>query len=361
VVVAASAKEGLEVAVREQPELIIADPLIADMAGDELAARLHADPATARTPLIGLSHNPSTARLRTFLDSGYDDYLIKSPDVLPLLQASIADLLESDNALQRGKGMLIAFLGPKGGLGTSSLCVNLANCIAENEPRPDIVVMDLVLPMGSLAEIVGYNGPEDLVAISHRPLSKTTPAFFRQFLPHMDEWRFWLLAGMPQPDESVKLNFVRIRSIVSALRSAYDFVLIDLGRSLSRISIPLMQRADVVVITTSTDLASIALTKNLWGFLKTKGLDGSAVYLILNRVGGAEGLSKAQAEQTIGLPIRVTMPFLGENLALANNQHKPYVDKYAGDTATIILRRAAQEITEVAKKRRAPPPLPRSP
>jgi pilus assembly protein CpaE len=351
VLVAASGEEGLKVAAREQPELIIADPLMADLPGEELAARLHSDPATARIPLIALSHNPRTARLRSFLDSGFDDYLIKSPQVVDLLKASIAELLESENALQQEGGKLIVFISAKGGVGTSSFCVNLASCIAQVEPKPGIVVMDLVLPMGSMAEIVGFQGPEDMVTICEKPLSETTPDFFQRRLPRMNAWRFQLLAGVPQPDQSAKLNFVRIRSIVSALRTAYDYVLVDLGRALSKISIPLIQRADLVVITTSTDLTSIALTKTLWGFLQTKRLDGSRVFLILNRVGGIEGLTKVQVEDAVGLPIRATMPFLGENLSLTNNQHKPYPERFPTDTGTIILTTAARQIVEAAAER----------
>ena len=351
VLLAATGEDGLKVAAREQPELIIADPLMADLPGEELAARLHSDPATARIPLIALSHNPRTARLRSFLDSGFDDYLIKSPQVVDLLKASIAELLESENALQQEGGKLIVFISAKGGVGTSSFCVNLASCIAEVEARPGVVVMDLVLPMGSMAEIVGFQGPEDMVTICEKPLSETTPDFFQRRLPRMNAWRFQLLAGVPQPDQSAKLNFVRIRSIVSALRAAYDYVLVDLGRALSKISIPLIQRADLVVITTSTDLTSIALTKTLWGFLQTKRLDGSRVFLILNRVGGIEGLTKVQVEDAVGLPIRATMPFLGENLSLTNNQHKPYPERFPTDTGTIILTTAARQIVEAAAER----------
>ena len=59
---------------------------------------------------------------------------------------------------------------------------------------------------------------------------------------------------------------------------------------------------------------------------------------------GLEGLNKSQAEESLGLPIRMTLPYMGSNFALANNLHQPITIKYPTDTASIILKDAAKEI-----------------
>ena len=59
---AASGKEGLIAAWRDRPDLIIADPLIPDLKGEDFAMRLRQDPRTAHTPLVALSRDPQPAR-----------------------------------------------------------------------------------------------------------------------------------------------------------------------------------------------------------------------------------------------------------------------------------------------------------
>ena len=66
-----------------------------------------------------------------------------------------------------------------------------------------------------------------------------------------------------------------------------------------------------------------------------------------------EGITKAQAEETIGLPIKTTMPYLGGNFTLANNLNQPITKKYPTDTASIILKDAAEEMVKLARRLRA--------
>jgi hypothetical protein len=77
------------------------------------------------------------------------------------------------------------------------------------------------------------------------------------------------------------------------------------------------------------------------------------VYAILNRAVGLEGVTKAQAEQMIGLPIKTTMPYMGGDFSLANNLNQPITVKYPTDTASIILKGAAEEIVNLARRLRA--------
>jgi pilus assembly protein CpaE len=353
VLVAGSGKEGLVAAWRDHPDLVLADPVMPDLAGEELATRLRSDARTARVPLVALSSDQNKARQRSCLRAGYREYLVKSPQVLPNLKATLARLTGGAAKPAAEGGLLIAFLSAKGGTGTSSLCANLAMNIAEDYPRERVVVADLVLPIGSIAGIVGYDGPEDLVTVAGRPSAELTPDSLASSLPSIDAWRFLLLAGSPDPDRTNALDVGRLGEVVAALKLACDFVVLDLGRSLSRISLPLIEHADLVAMIVGTDMSTVTLSKTVWDYLHAKGVQAPSVYLILNRAVGLEGVTKAEAEQIIGLPIQTAMPYLGGNVSLANNQHHPYTFKFPTDTASIILRDTARQMAGLAQKMRA--------
>jgi pilus assembly protein CpaE len=160
------------------------------------------------------------------------------------------------------------------------------------------------------------------------------------------------LAGSPDPESSNYLKVARIGEIVTSLKSAYDYVLLDIGRSLSKFTLPLIQHADLVVLVMSTDLSSITLTKTLLEYLQAKNVGNNYIYEILNRAVGLEGLSKAEADKLLGIEIRTTVPYLGSNFSLANNLHQPILVKYPNDTASVVMKGSAQQMVELAKKLR---------
>ncbi|HXQ37667.1 MAG TPA: hypothetical protein VN843_26905, partial [Anaerolineales bacterium] len=216
-----------------------------------------------------------------------------------------------------------------------------------------VVVADLILPIGSIGQIVGYQGNLNLVTVADLPSGQTNDEYFRKNLPEPELWQFQLLAGSPDPQHGNILKGERIEQIVDVLRLAYDFIILDLGRSLSRISLPLIQKADLITLIVSTDQSTIQLTKTVWDYLQAQGIDNQRIYAILNRAVGLEGLTKAEAEEITGLTIKTTLPYMGSNFALANNLNQPITTKYPTDTASIIFKETAADMVRLARRLRA--------
>lgn len=348
-----SGKEGLIAAWRDHPDLIIIEPSLPDLRGEDLASRLRQDPRTQQLPLVALSSDKTATRLRSCLDAGFNEFIVKSGEAVPLLVEAINRLLMGNATKPRQGGFLIAFLSAKGGVGTSSLCANLAMNIAYNQPEVSVAVVDAVLPLGSIAPIVGYEGGQNLVTMADLDPTKSTAEFFRENLVKLADWRFHLLSGASDPESANHLQVGRIREIVDIIKQAYDYVILDLGRSLSKFNVPILQEADLVSLVIGTDIGSVTLTKTVLDYLHSKGVANSSIYAILNRAIGLEGVSKPDAEKILGLEIKTSIPYLGIQFATANNQHQPLSLKFPKETATIILREAAQQMTEMAHRLRS--------
>lgn len=353
VIQAGSGKEGLIYAWRDRPSLVVIDPTIKDITGEELARKLKQDPRSAAMPLIALSSDPSAARVRSCLDAGFSDYILKSGQAMPVLMETSSRLLGVTVMAAKKGGLLMTFQSAKGGTGTSSICANIAMNMLANQPEVRVAVVDLVLPIGSIASIVGYDGLQNIVTVSDLPPEVATPDFFVDTLPQMNVWRFSLLAGSPDPESSVHLKVARIVDIITALKDAYDYVLVDIGRALSRITLPLIQNADLNILVVSTDTSTISLTKTVLEYMKGKGVSLAAIYTILNRAVGLEGLSKGDAEKALDIPIRAALPYLGGNMVLANSQHQPFSLKFPKDSASIVFQEAAKEMVTLARNSRS--------
>jgi len=189
--------------------------------------------------------------------------------------------------------------------------------------------------------------------VADLPSGQTNEEYFHSNLPEPELWKFQLLAGSPDPQHGNILKGERIEQIVDKLRSAYDFVILDIGRSLSRIGLPLIQKADLITLIVSTDQSTIQLTRTVWNYLQTQGIDDQRIYAILNRAVGLEGLTKTEAEEIIGLKIKTTMPYMGSNFSLANNLNQPITTKYPTDTASIIFKETAGDMVRLARHLRA--------
>ncbi len=353
VIQADSGKEGLIHAWRDRPDLMVMDPTIADITGEEIARKLKQDARTANMPLIALSSDPSAARIKTCLDAGFSEYITKSGQAVPMLNETIGRLLGITSTITKQGGLLMVFLSAKGGTGTSSICANIAMTVGQDQPEARVVVVDMVLPIGSIAPIVGYEGPQHIVMIADMPVEETPPEFFRDELPELNIWRFHLLAGSPDPESSNHLKVGRIWDIVTALKESYDYVFVDIGRALSKIALPLIQHADLVTLVISTDISALSLTKTLWDYVKNKGVDASSVFTILNRAAGLEGLSKPDVEKALDLQIKASMPYLGSSFAFANSHHQPFTLKFPNDTASIVFHEMAKEMAALAHALRA--------
>lgn len=352
IIQAGSGKEGLIIAWRDRPDLIIIEPNLPDLKGEDLASRLRADPRTARTPLVALSSDPTTQRMKSCREAGFNEFIPKSGEAVSTL-IEVIDQLFGGTPTRRQGGHLIVFLGAKGGMGTSSLCANLAMNVALNQPELRVAVVDIVLPIGSISPIVGYEGEQNLVTVADLAPGDSTSHFFRDRLTLMTEWRFYLLAGAPDPEVANHLQVGRIQEIIRELRHAYDFVLVDLGRSLSRFAMQVIHQADLVTLVIGTDASSVSLTRTVLEYLRAKGMSDSTLYPILNRAIGLEGLSKPDVEKELGIEIKTAIPYLGSHLAMANDQHTPFAVKFPKDTATVIFRECARQMVETVKHQRS--------
>ena len=355
---ASSGKDALIVAWRDAPDIVLFDPLLTDIRDEEFISKLRNNPRTKTTPLIALSSDPGPSRREACINAGVDEYIVKSSQALASLQQILARIFSTEISTEVARagqqlGLLLVFLSAKGGTGTSSLCANIAMNIKQGQPDARLVVVDLVLPIGSIGQIVGYEGNLNIVSVADLPGGQTSGDYFYKNLPRPELWQFQLLAGSPDPQRGNALNGERIGRIVDTLRSSYDFVILDLGRSLSRISLPLIQQADLITLIVSTDQSTVKLTQTVWHYLQSQGIDSQKIFTILNRAIGLEGATKAEAEEIIGLPIQTTLPYMGGNFSLANNLNQPITIKYSTDTASIILKGLAVDMVKAAHRVRS--------
>ena len=350
---AASGKEALILAWREIPDIIILEQDFPDISGEEVVQKIRNDRRTKDKYIIAFTSEKPSDTLLSLVDIGIAKG--EGGDV-ELLQA-INNYQKSQTAQRETtgatvdeviypemKGHLIVFLGAKGGTGTSSLCANIASIFADQHNDLRHAVVDLVLPVGSIAHIVGYADHLNIVSISKMDQAEMTPEFISEQIPKLGLWNFHLVSGSPDPEASKELNVDHIHGFINSILRYYDFVFVDLGRTLSKISIPLILKAEQVVVTLNNDMSAINLTKIVFDYLWTSGLKPTHVFPLINRTVEVERTSMEEIQTILDIEIQGGIPYIAANISLANYLHQPITYKFPDNLVSIALKQIAAKI-----------------
>ena len=207
---AALGREGLISAWTDRPRIIILDPALPDMSGVELITRLRQDHRTSKIILVALSSRENPQEMADLLAAGCSEYMVKSSQTVQKLLELLPRYIRGEHNVPKKQGRLIAFLSAKGGTGTSSLCANIAMCLASEKTDKKVAVIDLVLPIGSIAHIVGCSDRLNLVTAARLGPDQMTAAYFKDNLPRVSGWYFDLLAGAPDPESANQMPGDRV-------------------------------------------------------------------------------------------------------------------------------------------------------
>ena len=320
--IAPTGKEGLIIAWRDQPDIIVTELELPDIEGIELIQKFRQDHRTQKTPLYGFTAQSNPELTVEAMDAGLDQFIVKQSDAVDelLRQLSGEEIIPQVTHPVSGppqKGALTIFLGVKGGVGTSSICLNVAQQLSKLDPETSIAVVDLVLPIGSLATITGSQSDIDLNYLSNMSVNELTPDFLRQHLPTPHGWAFKLVQGAPDPFRAAELNSDRLASIL---------------------------QADAVVTVLIPEPECVANALAIHAFLDEEGIEDPHILFVTNRPLPSEGFTTELAAGALGRGVDVAVTHMGADLQLANSLHAPLSLRFPEERVTRAIDILATKI-----------------
>lgn len=346
----ATAKEGLIVAWRDQPDVIILELELPDLDALDVVRRLRSDSRTSNKEIIALTTHAELETSNSAHEAGVDEIILKQSDAVDLLLRTLAEsrspIDEIDTHPLR-PGRLVSFLSAKGGVGTSSLCMNVAHLMSQREPDTSTVVLDQVLPLGFLGRIAGVQSPIDIVHLttSVEPY-ELTPDFLRINLPAPTPWQFRLVSGARDPIEGAKLDADRLAPALQSLRSAFGRVVVDLGRTLSPLTIMTLRQTDLIVIVFSPTPDTVASTSAVLHYLRHEGIGRERLLMVSNRPLGIEDDVRSDTEKVLNRKVDFSFPNVGQDMYLSNRMHMPMESRVPDSEGTRQLGKLTKYIMD---------------
>lgn len=339
------APNGLEALrlVRDQlPDLVITDVRMPELNGIELTTRLRGHHRTARVPIIMLSSMAEAKDALVGYSAGADEYLPK-PFELALLEAKIKALLgrsTSEVTARPTRGKVIVFAHAKGGVGNTSLAINVATVLASSSPGA-VGLFDLDVEFGNVASFLNVTPTKYLADLGSDAPAQVDEAYFEQFVTQAANIRIVVAANLPERAELVTLPAIRLA--IDRLRSTCDYVLIDVPASFTERTLMALDTCDLICLITSPSLPALRATRDCLSVFEQMGLPTDRVRLILNH-STTHAVGLQEAATVLGRRPDFIVP-RSENLDQAANTGRPVVtfdprDPIVGDlkglTSTIV-------------------------
>lgn len=331
--VASTGREGLAEATQAPPDLVVLTPELSDVNGLNVARRLRVDARTRGVRVFMVSARTQPHDILNGALAGADAYFSRYPGVETEIVARVVAELSPRAGPAVEAGRIVAVVGAAGGVGTSTLALNLAHVLGG---QMRVLVADLAAPMGTLADRIGAEPgaagwPDSLSGA--RSSVVTRP-----------EWACDVLTGLRDPYTVAGARMERIADAVLGLQPEYDLIVSDLGRGLDGPGPHLLPRAAVVVAVLSADATQVGPARRVLDHWQARGVSAERMLLVVNRAHGADGLTLPQLERALGLMAWAEVPY-GRMLA-AQMTHEPLERSYPRDPAAAVIRDLAAGLAQ---------------
>ncbi len=306
---AASGEQALQKVTEVTPDLIILDIMMPDMDGYTLAKHLRDQPATQNVPILFFTAKSDIDDKIAGFQAGGDDYLTKPIHPTELL-SRIKVLLQRSNrqTAEAERGKLIAFLPVKGGIGNSTLALNTAILLSEQETEKKILLIEFRDGSGSIAMQLGSRSSRGLHDLTKERSLLTQQLLDAQLIRHSANLH--VLAASSKPAGTTDpITETFTKKFLPMVLSKYDYVLLDLPTKTDKTMVPILHRADYILITMEPNRIALRLGKGVLEQLETLNIGEYKIKVeLMSRAPSASAITRQTLEKEIRLEILGSIP-----------------------------------------------------
>jgi len=301
-------------------------------------------------PILAVSSRGDGQSILQALRAGAKEFLT-APVVLEEMLLALTRLKQnrvssdgtpSSNGNIKTESLVITIVGSRGGVGCTSLAVNLG-CNLAQENNLNVALVDLDLALGD-ADVALDLIPDYTLADVAMNIDRLDMTFLRRSLCKHESG----LSLLPHPVQMEDISLIHedhLQRVIGLLKASYSHLVFDLSKRFTPTDLTAMRNSDVILLIAQLELTSL---RNVVRMLHTLGNEeglGDKIKVIVNRVGGEEGdISLKKAEETIGRQIFWQVPNDYKAMLGARNAGVPLYSHAPKSKAQLSLVGLAQAL-----------------
>jgi pilus assembly protein CpaE len=367
--VARTGQEGCDLAKEIRPDVVLMDINMPDMDGIKATEIIRRSVPHAQIVILSVQSDPNYMR-RAML-AGARDFLVKPPAVDELTAAirRAGHLAHDEKAKVRqpfpqqptgrvgpaplapisGYGKVIVVYSPKGGTGCTTVAVNLAVAM-HNEDTP-VVLVDGNLQFGDVAIFLNEQARNSVIDLTPRA-DELDPEIVEEVLIHHAASGLKVLAAPFRPEHAEDVSGEELVKVLHYLRRLYAYVIVDTASTLTDATLGVLQDAsDLIVLLTTQDIPSIKNARLFLDLSDALGIERRRILFVMNRFDKRIGITPEKVRDNFKQEVVAVLPLDERTVIPSVNRGVPFfINNKSQPVARAVISLAEairQRITEL--------------
>ena len=341
---ARSGKEGIQLAQELDPDVVLMDINMPDIDGISATEVIRQKSPHIQVVILSVQGDPNYMR-RAML-AGARDFLTKPPMGDELISAirragEMAHAERAKGAQQRhgvvsasgapismsslapiSKGKIITVYSPKGGTGCTTIAVNLAIALNNEDTRTALV--DANLQFGDVAVFVNEQGKNTILELAPR-VDELEPDVVEEILIKHEASGVRVLAAPQRPEMAEKVSADQFAKVLQFLQRMYSYVVVDTSPILTDVILSTIDISDVIVLVTTQEIPAIKNARLFLDLSQTMGINKQRIVFAMNRYDKRISITPERVSENLKHEVAATLPLDEKVVITAVNRGVPFM------------------------------------
>jgi pilus assembly protein CpaE len=339
--VARTGKEAIQLSQDMNPDVVLMDINMPDMDGISATEAIRAKQPAVQVIILSVQGDQNYMR-RAML-AGARDFLTKPPMGDELISAirragamaqsersksvqvqvaPISGSVSSVIGYGGPKGKIVTMYSPKGGTGCTTLAVNLALTLNNEDTR--VVLVDGNLQFGDVAVFINEQGKNTIIDLAPRA-EELDPEIIEDVMLKHAASGLHVLAAPTRPEYAEKVSSSQFAKVLEYLRQMYAYVIVDTSAFLTDVTLSAIDVSDLVVLVTTQDIPSIKNCRLFLDLLQTLGIERNRILFVMNRYDKRINITPERVTENLKQEVVSVIPLDEATVTKAVNRGVPFV------------------------------------
>ena len=340
--VARTGKEAIQFSQELNPDVVLMDINMPDMDGIAATEAIRSKQPAVQVVILSVQSDQNYMR-RAML-AGARDFLTKPPMGDELISAirragamaqsersKSAQIQAAIPAMNIGgmiagfggpRGKIVTVYSPKGGTGTTTLAVNLALTLHNEDTR--VALVDGNLQFGDVAVFVNEQGKNTVADLSSRA-DELDPDIVEEVMIKHSSSGVHILAAPSRPEYAEKVSSAQFSKVLEYLRQLYAYVVVDTSSYLTEITLSAIDVSDLIVLVTTQDIPAIKNCRLFLDLLHTMGINRERILFAMNRFDKRINITPERVAENLKQEVSSVIPLDEQTVTKAVNRGVPFV------------------------------------